>query len=93
MDWLITQLSENNSLIGASLTFLLSIFGAKKLISGKINILFSIAKETLDVIIVLSKALKPDSDGKIRIEKEELSEIRKELTDMKKAMDKALALK
>jgi hypothetical protein len=72
---------------------LVSIFGAKKLLSGRINILFSIAKETLDVIMVLSKALKPDKDGKVRIETEELAEIRKELIEMKKAMDRALALK
>ncbi len=92
MDWLFTQLSQNNSLVGAGLTCLLSIFGAKKLISGRINKVFSIAKETLDVIIVFSKALKPDTDGVIRIESDELEEIRKELADMKRAIDGITAL-
>ncbi|MFC1565175.1 hypothetical protein ACFL6G_09585 [candidate division KSB1 bacterium] len=93
MDWLINQFSANNSMIGAGLTFLLSVFGAKKLMSGRINTLFSMAKETLDVVIVLVKALRPDKDGKIQIDNEEFRSIQKELNDMKKAIDRVLALR
>ena len=84
MDWLIQRLIQNDTIVAAGVTFLLSVLGAKKVLGSRINTVFAIAKETLEVVMALSKALKPDEDGKIRIDKKELQEINKELTDMKR---------
>jgi len=93
MDWIIQHLMQNDTIAAAALTLILSIIGAKKVIGKKINTIFTMTKETLDVILVLSKALKPDDDGKIRIDKNELQEIQRELNEMKKALGQAMALR
>ncbi len=93
MDWLIQRLVDNDTIVAASLTFILSVVGAKKVLSSRINSIFVIAKETLDVVMVLAKALKPDEDGKVKIEKQELFEIQKEVAQMKKAISAVVALK
>ncbi|KPK95562.1 hypothetical protein AMJ80_04940 [bacterium SM23_31] len=92
MDWIIQHLMQNDTIAAAGLTLILSILGAKKVIGKKINTIFSISKETLDVVVVLSKALKPDDDGKIRIDKDELQEIQRELVEMKKALGQVVAM-
>jgi hypothetical protein len=93
MNWLIQHLLNNETIVAAGLTFILSIIGAKKIIGKRLNTVFVITKETLDVIQVLSKALRPDADGKIRIEKQELEEIQKEIADLKKALGNEAVLK
>lgn len=93
MDWIIQHLMQNDTIAAAALTLILSILGAKKVIGKKINTIFTMTKETLDVILVLSKALKPDDDGKIRIDKNELQEIQRELSEMKKALGQVMALR
>jgi len=93
MDWIIQHFMQNDTIAAAGLTFVLSVLGAKKVIGKKINTIFSITKETLDVVVVLSKALKPDEDGKIRIDKNELQEIQRELSEMKKALGQVVALR
>ena len=93
MNWLIQHLLNNETIVAAGLTFILSIIGAKKIIGKRLNTVFVITKETLDVIQVLSKALRPDADGKIRIEKQELEEIQKEIADLKKALRNEAAIK
>ena len=93
MDWLIQKLVSNDTIVSAGLTFLLSVLGAKKVIGRKLNTLFTITKETLDVVMVISKILKPDEDGKIRVEKSELKEVQKEVADLKKALGTLVALK
>ena len=93
MDWIIQRLMTNDTIVASAMTFILSVLGAKKIIGNKLNTVFGITKETLDVILVLSKALKPDDDGKIRIDKQELQDIQKELTDLKKALGQIVALR
>ena len=93
MDWIIQHLMQNDTIAAAALTLILSILGAKKVIGKKINTIFTMTKETLDVILVLSKALKPDDDGKIRIDKNELQEIQRELSEMKKALGQVMAMR
>ena len=92
MDWIIQLLSHNGSLAVGGLTFILSVFGAKKVLGKKINIVFGLIQETVDVISVFSRALKPDEDGKVRIDKQELKEIQKEISEMKKAIGRVIAL-
>ncbi|MCH8287141.1 hypothetical protein IIB79_11560 [candidate division KSB1 bacterium] len=92
MDWIIQLLSHNGSLAVGGLTFILSVFGAKKVLGKKINIIFGLIQETVDVISVFSRALKPDEDGKVRIDKQELKEIQKEISEMKKAIGRVIAL-
>ncbi|MCH7782811.1 hypothetical protein IID62_07050 [candidate division KSB1 bacterium] len=92
MDWIIQLLSHNGSLAVGGLTFVLSVFGAKKVLGKKINIVFGLIQETVDVISVFSRALKPDEDGKVRIDKQELKEIQKEISEMKKAVSRVIAL-
>jgi len=93
MNWLIQHLLNNETIAAAGLTFILSIIGAKKIIGKRLNTVFAVTKETLDVIQVLSKALRPDADGKIRIEKQELEEIQKEIADLKKVLGNEAVLK
>ena len=92
MDWIIQLLSHNGSLAVGGLTFVLSVFGTKKVLGKKINIIFGLIQETVDVISVFSRALKPDEDGKVRIDKQELKEIQKEISEMKKAVSRVIAL-
>ena len=84
---------NSETIVAAGLTVILSIIGAKKIIGKRLNTVFVVTKETLDVIQVLSKALRPDADGKIRIEKQELEEIQKEIADLKKALGNEAVLK
>lgn len=93
MDWIIQQLVRNDTIVAAALTFLLSVLGAKKVIGDKLNRLFVIVKELLELVMVLSKTLKPEEDGRVRVEKQELLEIQKEVTDLKKALGGIVALK
>jgi len=93
MDWLFQKLMNSETIVAAGLTVILSIIGAKKIIGKRLNTVFAVTKEILDVIQVLSKALRPDADGKIRIEKQELEEIQKEIADLKKALRNETAVK
>jgi len=93
MDWIIQHLMQNDTIVAAGLTLILSVLSAKKIIGRKLNTVFVITKEVLDVVMVLSKAFKPDEDGKIRIEKQELQEIQKEIADLKKALGQVVALR
>lgn len=92
MEWIIQLLTHNGSLVAGGITLLLSLFGAKKIVGKKINIVFALVQETIDVISVFTRALKPDKDGKIRIDENELKEIQKELSEMKKAVGKVVAM-
>lgn len=93
MNWIIQHLMQNDTIVAAGLTFVLSVLGAKKVIGKRLNSVFAISKEVLDVVMVLSKALKPDDDGKVRIDKTELREIQKELSDLKKSFGQIVAVK
>jgi hypothetical protein len=46
----------------------------------------------VDVISVFTHALKPDDDGKVRIDETELKKIQKEISEMKKAVGRVVAL-
>ena len=92
MDSVIQFLSNNGSLAVGGVTFLMSMFGANKLLGKKINLVFGLIQETVDVISVFTRALKPDEDGKIRIDENELKEIQKEISEMKKAVSQVVAL-
>ena len=92
MDWVIQLLSNNGSLAVGGVTFLMSVFGAKKVLGKKINVVFGLVQETVDIISVFTRALKPDEDGKVRIDEKELREIQKEISEMKKAVSQVVAL-
>jgi len=93
MDWIIQHLMANDTIVAAGLTFILSVLGARKSVAQKLNSVFTITKESLDVVQSLSKALKPDDDGRIRIDKNELGEIQKEVSELKKAIGQIVALR
>ena len=93
MEWIIQHVLHVDSLFAAGLTLVMSLFGAKKVFGKKVKIVLSVIKETLDVVLVLSNALKPDDDGKVRIEKKELEEIKRELSEMQKSLGKVVALR
>ena len=92
MEWIIQLLTHNGSLAVGGITLLLSLFGAKKIVGKKINTVFALVQETIDVISVFTRALKPDADGKVRIDENELKEIQKEIRDLKKAIGKVVAM-
>lgn len=90
MDWIIHNIIDNTSVLGAGITMLLSLFGAKKVVGSKLRLIFSVVKEVIDVIFVFTKALKPDHDGVVRIEEKELKSIQKEIGELRKVIGKLM---
>ena len=63
------------------LTFLFSIFGAKKTTAKKITGIVNVVAAVNGLIKAVTDAIKPDKDGVIRIEAEELNRIKLKVSE------------
>jgi len=77
---------NNLDFLATALTVVLGALGVNKHFSKKVNKVSNLVKEVNDLILALTEAIKPDEDGKVRIEGEELKRIKKELSEVKGAV-------
>ena len=77
---------NNLDFVATALTVVLGALGVNKHFSKKVNRVSNLVREVNELILALTEAIKPDPDGKIKIEGEELKRIKKELSEVKGAV-------
>ncbi|RKY84474.1 hypothetical protein DRQ09_08610 [candidate division KSB1 bacterium] len=77
---------NNLDFVATAITVLLGAFGINRHFSNKVNRVSRLIKEVNELILALTEAIKPDPDGKVRIEGDELRRIKRELSEVKGAI-------
>jgi len=78
---------ETIELIAIGLTAILGLFGFKKN-NKKFNGVVGIVNRVNLLVLSITDAIKPDSDGKVRISGEELEKIKEELRQTKDLIER-----
>lgn len=79
-------LVNNLDFVATALTVVLGAFGVNKHFGKKVGKVSKLVNEVNDLVIALTDAIKPDDDGKVRIEGDELRKIKQELSEVKGAI-------